>query len=67
VLPSADSVIDGAARIRHANVALVSDLGRTVQNYFYAMKFVQGETLETYQTFSPREGEVGTKNLDVLS
>jgi len=33
VLPSADSVIDGAARIRHPNVALVSDLGRTVQKF----------------------------------
>jgi hypothetical protein len=29
VLPSADSLIDGAARIRHPNVALVSSLGRT--------------------------------------
>jgi len=28
------------ARIRHPNVALVSGLGRNVQNYFYAMEFV---------------------------
>ena len=53
MLPSADSVIDGAARIRHPNVALVSDLGRTVQNYFYAMKFVQGETLENLSNVQP--------------
>ena len=35
-----------AARIRHPNVASVFHLGRTGQNYFYAMEFVEGETLE---------------------
>src|SRR6266403_1206052 len=35
-----------AASIRHPNVASVFHLGRTGQNYFYAMEFVEGETLE---------------------
>jgi eukaryotic-like serine/threonine-protein kinase len=35
-----------AASVRHPNVASVFHLGRTGQNYFYAMEFVQGETLE---------------------
>jgi len=35
-----------AASIRHPNVASVFHLGRTGQNYFYAMEFVDGETLE---------------------
>ena len=35
-----------AASVRHANVASVFHLGRTGQNYFYAMEFVEGETLE---------------------
>src|SRR5271166_3290134 len=35
-----------AARLRHTNVASVLHLGRTGQNYFYAMEFVEGETLE---------------------
>ena len=35
-----------AARVRHPNVASVFHLGRTGQNYFYAMEFVEGETLE---------------------
>jgi serine/threonine protein kinase len=36
-----------AASVRHPNVASVFHLGRTGQNYFYAMEFVEGETLET--------------------
>src|ERR1700720_2123756 len=36
-----------AARVRHPNVASVFHLGRTGQNYFYAMEFVEGETLES--------------------
>jgi serine/threonine protein kinase len=36
-----------AASVRHPNVATVFHLGRTGQNYFYAMEFVEGETLET--------------------
>src|SRR6201997_2132276 len=35
-----------AARLRHSNVASVLHLGRTGQDYFYAMEFVEGETLE---------------------
>jgi serine/threonine protein kinase len=35
-----------AASVRHQNVASVFHLGRTGQNYFYAMEFVEGETLE---------------------
>ena len=35
-----------AARLRHSNVASVLHLGRTGQNYFYAMEFVEGDTLE---------------------
>jgi hypothetical protein len=35
-----------AASVRHPNVASVFHLGRTGANYFYAMEFVEGETLE---------------------
>src|SRR5271165_1777591 len=35
-----------AASVRHPNVASVFHLGKTGENYFYAMEFVQGETLE---------------------
>src|SRR5262249_50029712 len=35
-----------AASVRHPNVAWVLHLGRTGQNYFYAMEFVEGDTLE---------------------
>jgi predicted ATPase len=35
-----------AATVRHPNVASVFHLGRIGQNYFYAMEFVAGETLE---------------------
>ena len=34
-----------AASVRHPNVASVFHLGRAGQNYFYAMEFVEGETL----------------------
>jgi predicted ATPase len=37
-----------AASLRHSNVASVLHLGRTGQNYFYAMEFVEGETLEKH-------------------
>jgi tRNA A-37 threonylcarbamoyl transferase component Bud32 len=36
-----------AARVRHSNVASVFHLGRSGENYFYAMEFVEGETLES--------------------
>src|SRR5580704_17216965 len=35
-----------AARLRHSNLASVLHLGRTGSSYFYAMEFVEGETLE---------------------
>src|SRR6516165_8325314 len=35
-----------AASVRHPNVASVFHVGRTDENYFYAMEFVAGETLE---------------------
>ncbi len=35
-----------AARIRHPNVASVFHLGTKDSNYFYAMEFVEGETLD---------------------
>ena len=35
-----------AASVRHTSVASVFHLGRTGENYFYAMEFVEGETLE---------------------
>jgi serine/threonine protein kinase len=34
-----------AASVRHSNVASVFHLGRTGSSYFYAMEFVEGETL----------------------
>ena len=35
-----------AASVRHPNVASVFHLGRTRSSYFYAMEFVEGETVE---------------------
>ena len=43
-----------AARIRHPNVASVFHLGRIGENYFYAMEFVEGETLEQLTKRSER-------------
>ena len=36
-----------AASVRHPNVASVFHLGRSGENYFYAMEFVEGQTLES--------------------
>jgi serine/threonine protein kinase len=36
-----------ATSVRHPNVASVFHLGRTGWNYFYAMEFVEGQTLES--------------------
>src|SRR6202162_4511789 len=36
-----------AASLRHPNVASVLHLGRTGSSYFYAMEFVEGETLDS--------------------
>src|SRR5262252_2337052 len=43
-----------AARVRHSNVASVLHLGRTGSSYFYAMEFVEGETLENHLKRSGR-------------
>src|SRR6201994_308073 len=47
-----------AASVRHPNVASVLHLGRTGSSYFYAMEFVDGETLEH---FIKRSGRVEVK------
>src|SRR6185312_4651439 len=47
-----------AAKVRHSNVASVLHLGRTGSRYFYAMEFVEGETLEH---FIRRSGRVEAK------
>ncbi|MGA8660115.1 MAG: protein kinase [Chthoniobacterales bacterium] len=47
-----------AASVRHPNVASVFHLGRTGRSYFYAMEFVEGETLEH---LIRRSGPVETK------
>jgi predicted ATPase len=43
-----------AASLHHSNVASVFHLGRSGQDYFYAMEFVQGETLESLMRRSSR-------------
>jgi len=43
-----------AASVRHTNVASVLRLGRTGGSYFYAMEFVEGETLENLVKRSAR-------------
>ena len=47
-----------AARLRHSNVASVLHLGRTGTSYFYAMEFVEGETLEK---LIKRSGQIEVK------
>jgi serine/threonine protein kinase/predicted ATPase len=47
-----------AASVRHPNVASVFHLGRTGQSYFYAMEFVEGETLDN---FIKRSGRLEVK------
>src|SRR5271165_5186736 len=47
-----------AASLRHPYVASVFHLGRTGSSYFYAMEFVEGETLEN---LIKRSGRVGVK------
>jgi serine/threonine protein kinase/tetratricopeptide (TPR) repeat protein len=49
-----------AAKVRHTNVASVLHLGRTGNGYFYAMEFVEGDTLEKLIRCSGRlEVELG--------
>src|SRR4029077_117936 len=47
-----------AASVRHPNVASVFHLGRRGRDYFYAMEFVEGETL---QNFIKRSGQLEAK------
>jgi serine/threonine protein kinase len=47
-----------AASVRHPNVASVFHLGRTGKNYFYAMEFVEGKTLDN---FIKRSGRLEVK------
>ena len=47
-----------AASVRHPNVASVFHLGRTGRDYFYAMEFVEGETLDN---LSKRSGRLEVK------
>jgi serine/threonine protein kinase len=47
-----------AASVRHTNVASVLHLGRTGSSYFYAMEFIEGETLER---LIKRSGKVEAK------
>jgi serine/threonine protein kinase len=47
-----------AAKLRHSNVASVFHLGRSGQSYFYAMEFVEGQTLES---LIKRSGRVEVK------
>jgi hypothetical protein len=42
---------DESALRRHSNVASVLHLGQTGSNYFYAMEFVEGETLDLGDVF----------------
>jgi serine/threonine protein kinase len=54
-----------AARLRHSNVASVLHLGTTGQDYFYAMEFVEGETL---QELIKRSGRLKAKlALEIVS
>src|SRR5271166_5868923 len=43
-----------AASVRHPNVASVFHLGKSGEDYFYAMEFVEGETLEHFIKSSGR-------------
>ena len=47
-----------AASVRHPNVASVFYLGRSAEGYFYAMEFVEGETL---QNLIKRSGRLEVK------
>jgi serine/threonine protein kinase/predicted ATPase len=47
-----------AANVRHPNVASVFHLGRKGRDYFYAMEFVEGETLDS---LIKRSGRLETK------
>src|SRR5262245_30495300 len=52
-----------AASIRHPNVASVFHLGRIGERYFYAMEFVEGETLEEIHVSQPLASRDGPGKL----
>ena len=57
-----------AASVRHPNVATVFHLGESGENYFYAMEFVDGETLEALIRRRGRlETELALENRDAGS
>jgi serine/threonine protein kinase/Flp pilus assembly protein TadD len=47
-----------AAKVRHSNVASIFHLGKSGGEYFYAMEFVEGETLDS---LIKRSGRLGAK------
>ena len=47
-----------AASVRHPNIASVFHLGKSAEGYFYAMEFVEGETL---QNLIRRSGKIEVK------
>jgi protein kinase-like protein len=47
-----------AASVRHPNVASVFHLGESHGNYFYAIEFVEGETLGKYQVISDTSASI---------
>jgi hypothetical protein len=53
-----------AASVRHPNVASVFHLGRMGRNYFYAMEFVEGETLDN---LIKRSGPLELKSPEITS
>jgi serine/threonine protein kinase len=54
-----------AASLRHPNVASVFHLGRSGGNYFYAMEFVEGETLDN---LIKRSGHIDVKlSLEIMT
>ena len=49
-----------AASVRHQNVASVFHIGESGGNYYYAMEFVEGESLESaYPAFGLRDNRSG--------
>jgi serine/threonine protein kinase len=53
-----------AASVRHQNVASVFHLGRTGSSYFYAMEFVEGETLAD---LIKRSGRLEVKAMEIAT
>jgi hypothetical protein len=51
-----------AAKVRHTNVASVFHLGRTGENYFYALVPRRRDARETHQRFRSAGGKIGAGN-----